>query len=170
MSLDPEVRAMAEISAALAGLEDDARVRVLRWADDKFGVRPVQSSAAVPASSEKSATEADGVEQHAFEHFHELYEVAHPESGLDRVLVAAYWFQVIQGEATLDGFSLNKELKHIGHASSNITRDLKNLMERSPALMMKVRKAGSTRQARNQYRLTRAGIQAVEEMVARKGA
>lgn len=170
MGVDPEVKAMGDVAVALGELEEAARKRVLDWACQRFGVVPTaparhQGGGQNTASSEAADEGAGGPRE--FNEFHELFEAAAPSSGLDQILVACYWFQVVKGESKLDGQAVNAELKHMGHGSSNITRDINALIGRSPALVMKIRKDGSTKQARNQYKLTRAGIQAVEELLAR---
>lgn len=81
-------------------------------------------------------------------------------------LVVGYWFQVLQGEQDLDGFQINKELKHLGHGVSNITTALSSLIDRKPQLVIQTRKSGNSKQARKRYRLTDAGIKAVERMLA----
>ncbi len=95
----------------------------------------------------------------------DLFDSAQAESGLDKVLVVAYWFQVSQRQDDWDSFAVNTELKHLGHPSTNITRDLDSLMKRSPRLVLQVRKDGTTRQARKRYKLTREGVRAVEKML-----
>jgi len=35
---DPEIDAMSAVVSSLAGLEDDAQGRVLRWAAERYGV------------------------------------------------------------------------------------------------------------------------------------
>jgi len=57
-------------------------------------------------------------------------------------------------------------LKNLGHGIGNVTRACSALIAEKPALLMQVKKAGSTKQARKQYRLTTAGIQRVREMLA----
>jgi hypothetical protein len=84
---------------------------------------------------------------------------------LEKVLVVAYWFQVIQGQDDWDSFAINTELKHLGHPSTNITRDLDSLMNRAPRLVLQVRKDGTTKQARKRYKLTREGVRAVEKLL-----
>ena len=96
----------------------------------------------------------------------DLWDTAQAETGLDRVLVVAYWFQVVQQQDDWDSFAVNTELKHLGHPSTNITRDLDSLMKRSPRLVLQVRKDGTTRQARKRYKLTREGMRVVEKMMS----
>jgi hypothetical protein len=69
------------------------------------------------------------------------------------------------GESDFDAFNANRELRHVGYEASNITRDFDNLMSRTPSLLLQTKKMGNTKQARKQYRLTHAGVKAVEEML-----
>src|SRR5262249_48226225 len=137
--------------------EADAVRRVLRWAMERF-----QAKGTPPSSS------ADGLEKPASRNFteiHELFDAANPTTGIDRALVAAYWFQAVLQHEDLDSQDINKELKHLGHPSKNITRDLDHLINRTPRYVMQVKKQGTTKQARKRYKLTREGIRAVERML-----
>jgi DNA-binding PadR family transcriptional regulator len=49
---------------------------------------------------------------------------------------------------------------------SNITTALSSLIERKPQLVIQTRKSGNSKQARKRYRLTDAGIRAVERMIS----
>jgi hypothetical protein len=160
--VDPEIRAMTEISAALEALEgEEARRRVLKWAADRYGV-----SAGHGGGSAVGGDSGKSMSQQSFESFHDLIDAAKPGTGLQRILVTAYWFQVAQAYENFDSFQINKELKNLGHPSGNITRDLDTLIARSPQLVMQVRKEGTTKQARKRYRLTREGIRIVERLLA----
>ena len=152
-TMDDEIKAMATISTALQALEPDAVRRVLKWATERYQVKPA-ADYGIPGSSRA-----------AFNEFSELFDATNPGTNVEKALVAAYWFQVFQKHDDLDSQELNKELKHLGHPSANITRDLDSLINRSPRLVMQVRKQGTTKQARKRYRLTREGIRAVEKML-----
>lgn len=171
MKLDPEVQAMSSVAQALADLEEEAQGRVLEWAWKRFRTSsPVPTSRHVAVdSSPDEGPSSNSPEDDRFEEFYDLFEAAAPGSGPDQVLVGCYWFQELQGQDKFDSQSINTLLKNMGHGSSNITRDMNGLMGRTPSLVMKVKKEGSTKQARNQYKLTRAGLQAVEEMIGRGG-
>jgi hypothetical protein len=99
--------------------------------------------------------------------FATLFADASPTTDRDRALVAGYWFQVIRGEADLDGQTLNRELKNLGHGVGNITKAMTNLMNQDPQLVIQTRKSGGSAQARKKYRLTRAGITQVEGILAK---
>lgn len=159
--MDPEIRAMTAVAEALKGLEADALQRVLSWAVARFGEGdstlggvPLQVIDNLPATRPGS-----------FASVHDLFESAKPESGLDRILVIGYWFQVGENQETFDSQSVNTQLKDLGYASANITRDLGYLIARTPKLVIQTRKEGTTRQARKKYRLTREGIRVVETLL-----
>lgn len=158
---DPEIKAMSDVSVALSGLDPEAISRVLKWAVDRYQVKGV--TAAVSAAEERRS---DPTDNRQFEDLPSLYDAANPQSGPDRALVVAYWLQVIQNQPDFDGFSVNRELKHLGHPSTNITRDLDGLIDRKPRLVMQVRKSGSSKQARKRYKVTVEGARAVERMLA----
>jgi hypothetical protein len=161
---DMEITAMQSIAGALEGLDAEATGRVLRWAAERFG----QGAGIQPpfvGNSPTTTTDVDVDDRDAsdYSNYHELIDAAEPQTGLDRILVTAYWFQVIEGLDSFESFQVNRELKHLGHPSANITRDLGKLRKRR--LVLQVKKKGSTQQARKEYRLTREGIKAVETMV-----
>lgn len=95
----------------------------------------------------------------------ELYAAASPNSDADRALVVGYYFQKVKGVDNLDSFTINKSLRHLGFAASNITSALNSLIERRPQLAIQTHKSGSSRQARKRYRLTNEGLRAVERML-----
>lgn len=165
MSPDPEITAMSAIVSALEGLEEAQVARVLNWAQQRYTVAQPsvaglpKSEGVVPDDVEESPSPSE------FAEFHDLFEAASPDNALDRALVAGYWLQVVKGQETFGGGPLNRELKHLGYPSTNITRDLGKLMNRSPKLVMKVRKEGSARQSRNRYKLTGSGVEAVSQML-----
>jgi hypothetical protein len=155
--VDLEIQAMSAIAEALAGLSEDQARRVLKWALDRFQLRT--SGAHVPPVGETP------LPTRAFTDFPEFLDAANPQTGLDRVLAGAYWFQIAQGQEDWDSQTLNTSLKQLGYPSTNITRDLDALIKRTPRLVLQVRKEGTSRQARKRYKLTREGIRAVEAML-----
>jgi hypothetical protein len=93
-----------------------------------------------------------------------LFDLANPATDSDKLLVVAYWFQVVRGESELDSQSLNTELKHLGYPIGNITRAVSALSTTTPRLVMQIKKSGTTRQARKKFRLTVEGIKKVDAM------
>ena len=159
---------MSSITSALTPLEPEAIRRVLKWAIERFQARTTSETvvaAGVATMAGTSTTMAVSAPK-TFLNLAELLDTAQPETGLDRVLTVAYYFQVVAGQEDWDSQAVNTELKHLGHPSTNITRDLDTLMARSPKAVLQVRKGGTTRQARKRYRLTREGIHAVERLIS----
>ncbi|HEX7118013.1 MAG TPA: hypothetical protein VF212_04460 [Longimicrobiales bacterium] len=168
MSHDPELKAMSDVAAALAGLDPDAIRRIIEWAADRYQVRAVPSRSMLEDNrhGEETQIETDSEEPKAYDDFASFYDAADPQTSIEKALVAAYWFQVVQGADDIDSYTLNKELKHLGHPSTNITRDLGKLINRKPRLVIQVRKGGNSQQARKRYKVTVEGRRAVEKMVA----
>lgn len=170
--MDPEIDAMSRIAGALSPLEPDAVRRVLRWAIERFQPRDAGAQmASEPAPSAAAGSSAAGLaisgqgSDRTFLSFSDLFDASNPPTGLDKVLVAAFWFQIVQSQEDWDSQRLNTELKHLGHPSSNITRDLASLINRSPRLVLQVRKEGNSQQSRKRYKLTREGVRAVEQLL-----
>jgi hypothetical protein len=161
--VDPEIKAMSDISEALAGLEPEVIRRVLKWANEKYQVKPTYLGH--QAGRDGLGTE---MQSRTFNEFSDLFDAASPSTGLERILVCAYWFQIIQGQADFDSQSLNSELKNFGHPSANITRDMESLINRSPKLVLQTRKEGTSKQARKKFRLTREGLREVERLLQGK--
>lgn len=166
---DPEVVAIGKVNAALAKLEPVIQQRVLRWAADRFGLalpkgKPSNGSGRADAAAgdeEEDATNGAAT----FTDFASLYEAAAPSSDADRALLAGYYLQVIQENKDWDGFSANKELKHLGHGTTDITGKLDQLINHKPQLVIQTRKAGTTRQAKKKYKVTGEGIKRVRQML-----
>jgi hypothetical protein len=158
--MEPEIKAMAELFEALSPLNPEELRRVLKWANEKYLGKSTGPSAILDVPPP-----AAPVGPGSFGDIVELVDAARPGNGLDRILVAAYWFQVVQAHDDFDSQTLNTELKHMGYPSTNITRDLDSLMNRSPKLVIQTRKEGSSKQARKRFRLTREGIRAVDTML-----
>ncbi|HUT75711.1 MAG TPA: hypothetical protein VM221_12860 [Armatimonadota bacterium] len=155
MNAESELAAMKTVHGALSELDEGARTRVLRWAAEVCRV-DLQNESVVRSAAEEPCSVRDMAD---------LYHAVNPETDAERALVAAYWHQVEQ-EQEQDGFdalSVNKTLKNLGHRVRNITDALGSLMERRPALVIQVRKRGTTKQGRKRYRLSQAGITAVRE-------
>lgn len=166
-SLDPELEAMGAIAAAFKSLDPEAIRRVIDWATKRYASKVMLNLAADSAPSYISPVILPTSVPATFEAFHSLFDAANPKSATERALVAGYWFQVVLGNQDFDAQALNRELKHLGHVSTNITRDLDALMTRSPRFVIQTRKLGSSRQARKQYALTNEGIKTVNAMLGR---
>lgn len=164
--VETEVKAMATVAEAVKGLQPEAIRRVLDWANQRFLSKPLPSVANPTGTKSAAPNAGDGTDSTApqFREFHELFDAANPDTSVEKVLVAAYWYQEVEGSEDLDSTELNRALKNLGHPSSNITRDLDALIRRTPRFVMQVSK-GPTKSARRRYKLTREGIRAVQRMV-----
>lgn len=167
---DPEIEAMSAVAMALAGLEDDQRGRVLRWAAERYDV--VLGSSRRPTSGGGGDEPHDDVtedeiaaEAPDYEHFAELFAAAQPKSNEDKALVAAYWLQAIQGQDKWQSTSLQKELKNMGHAIPNITDALTSNIHKKPQRVIQLQKSGSAKQARKTYKVTHEGLVYVQGMI-----
>jgi hypothetical protein len=151
---------MGSISAALEDLHEDARSRVLLWAMSHYGV------VSGPALKGKEIPAALGDVSHAapYETFADLFNAASPTTEREKALVAAYWVQVCENAGSFQAQSLNEQLKNLGHGIGNITEALNQLKETRPALIVQLRKSGSSRQARKTYKLTLEGSKRAESM------
>lgn len=174
MASDPEIDAMSAVAGALAPLDQEAQERVLEWAAKRYAV--VLASSRNGKRQQLDTDEASGgledeevgqveIDVQAFEDFADLYDAASPDSQTDRALVGAYWFQVVQAEGNFKGYAANEALRNMGHGVTNITRAYDDLQARQPALVRQMNKSGKSKQARKTYKLTNAGIKAVEAML-----
>src|SRR5688572_27701906 len=146
-----EVRALGRVVDAVDGLDPSAIQRVLEWAWKRFvGAAPLE-----PTGNRGAPVEHGDLA--------DLYVAARPATDADKVLVVAYWHQVSAAKENLDAQTIHRDLKNLGHGVSNVTRACSALIGEKPQLMIQVKKAGSTRQARKQYRLTAAGLQRVRD-------
>jgi hypothetical protein len=170
MEDDKEVSAMAAINELLFKLEPDAVARVLKWAADRYKVVLTNAAGRNIIGSRLNGlhdrTEAEG-DAKGYEHFSDLYDAADPTTDSERVLVAGYWFQVLNDHAELDSHTLNYELKQTGHAVGHMPHALDDLMSSNPRLMIQLKKQGSTRQARRKFKLTTVGIKKVQQMISK---
>lgn len=169
---DSEFAAMQSVYSALEGLDDEARARVLDYVSSRLGVVPARKAPPVSKQEDRDSDEdEDEVEvaepgsASTFGSFAELYDAAQPKSQPEKALVGGYWLQVCQGAESFDSFSINKELKNLGEGVANITSALEGIKTQKPALCLQLKKSGKSRQARKTYKVTVAGIKAVEAMI-----
>jgi hypothetical protein len=164
--LAQEIAAMTTIGETIEKIEDEkTRLRVLKWAVEKFGQARanVSTGGAFRASPAPSLLQGD--EGEVVESIGRLFEIAHPSSNPERVLVASYWYQEYLNEVDISAQSIHDELKQMGYPVPNITSTFNLLMNRTPALARQVRKSGKSKQARKKYTLTDAGKAAVKVML-----
>lgn len=165
--IDAELTAMQTAYATLNALGPEARSRVLNYLISRLEVTPLNSkSKALSDDSVKILdSEVQGSTQ-SFGSLAELHDAAGPKSNAEKALVAGYWLQVCEGNETFDSQSANTALKHLGDGVANITAAIDSLKNQKPALALQLRKSGKTQQARKVYKITVAGVKAVENMMA----
>lgn len=171
MSGDPEIQAMSTVSEALSDLDDEAVRRVLRWAVEKYGTEVNLSGGGGGRGNEdKEARDSryGSDDEDYLDTFAEFFHAASPETEAEKALLAGYWFQEEEGKSELTSRMINDELKQLGYPIANITREVGRLMNKKPALMVQLRKTGSSQQAHKIYKLTHAGKKQVERMLSER--
>ncbi|MDB5620491.1 hypothetical protein [Tardiphaga sp.] len=163
MSEFDELDAMKKIAAALEPLDDAARARALQWASARFrNTKSVVSFDQPPSRGLEIASGPSVSNEYAS--FAELFDAANPITERDKALVAAFWTQVCENVSAFPAQSLNTLLKDLGHGIANITEALTTLRNEKPALVLQLKKAGTTQQARKTYKLTQEGAKRVAAM------
>lgn len=169
MAQDDEFSAMQAVYKSLEPLAPEARQRVMAYINSRLEIAPAPSSPSSHAQTQPvaqvTATNAQQVGAVRYSTFAELFDAAQPSSQSDKALVAGYWMQVCQGNESFDSQSAHSELKHLGHGLANITQSMDVLKSQKPALVLQLKKAGNTQQARKIYKVTMAGLKAVEAMI-----
>jgi hypothetical protein len=161
-----EIDAMKSILLALEPLDETSRTRVLRWAGDKFGVSPSAIKPRTLMQDGDRETQFSQPATNQFESAAELLASSGAETDTEKALVIGYWFQVVLNQSDIESQAINTELKHIGYGVGNITRALDSLVSTRPQLVIQLRKAGSSKQARKKFKLTAEGIRRVNEMLS----
>lgn len=166
---DPEVEAMGKLAEALDDLEPEQHARVLRWAADRYSVT-LNLNTRQQGGAVSSTNGGDAADPSEYEEVGDLVAAAEPSTDEDRALVVAYWLQEM-GEKlpTFHGQQVNKELKNLGHGTDDITDLIGKLVVTSPQLVLQTKKSGTSRQARKSYKVTKAGIKRVQEMLSNAG-
>lgn len=153
-----------EINATISSydpvLKEKARDILIERA---FGGAPTPApSASAPRTRGRGRAEAAGRGGEDIGDLASLISRWNPTTMSDKALLGAYYLARSQGEDTVTSQAINSELKRNGLAISNITRAIEANMRPDRPLMVQEKKMGSTKQARKQYRITPAGIDAVE--------
>lgn len=164
-----ELAAMKAVAEALSKLDDSAVRRVLRWANDAFSPKTLNS---IDSKTEALGVQTNGVPtatagelRPKFDTLADVYSAADPQQDSDKALIVGYWVQVCEAAGDFDGFNVNKKLKDLGYGVSNITSAFNALINRRPQLVIQTKKSGTSKQARKLYRLTTEGQRTVERMI-----
>lgn len=167
VGVEVELKSMGDVANALNALSADraALARVLAWVSQRYGVTLPNRTTQVEGS-QTGLKELQTVPEGEFETLADLFSAANPTTESEKALVIAYWFQVHEKQAEWTGFTINKELKHLGHGVSNITVALDTLISQKPQLALQTKKSGKAKQARKLYKLTAEGLKRVRQMVS----
>lgn len=152
---------MNAVTDALASLDATQKGQVLRWAAEVHGITGIGTG------GKSRGPDPDG-NKRRFETLADLCDAASPDSDVDRALVAGYWFQFVEGAPEFGSQQVNTQLKNLGFPVANITSAFDSLKNRDPALVLQLKKSGTSKQARKTYKLTVAGKQAVDLMIGQQ--
>jgi hypothetical protein len=119
-----------------------------------------------PAGVQGGPTVSDVSQDPDFGH---LVEKWNPDSQAEWALLAAYYLTQVKGGPTVTGQAINGVLKDLGKRTANVTVAVSRLVHADPALMLQVRKDGTSRQARKVYRMTALGVSFVKKKLAEGG-
>lgn len=169
--VDPEFAAMQTVYTTLKALPAESQERVLSYVLSRLEVSLPRSPRLAPSAGGVNGEEglediaAEEAAAPQFNTFAELFDAANPTTNPQRALVSGYWLQVCEGQEVFDSQTANRELANLGHQIGNITSAIDSLKSKKPALALQTRKSGRTQQARKTYKITTAGIRAVEDMI-----
>lgn len=166
-----DLKAFETILKTLEPLSTDERARVLRWTGEKLGIQQAVLGRPGGGAGKKAAPIDAAFEKHpsGFQNVGEFLAAATPESDADRVLCVAVYLQDFSetpDDVTLSGKQINDELKNLGHGVKNITDSINTLKSRKPQHMIQTKKAGKSRQAWKEYRVTRAGVEYAYKLIS----
>jgi hypothetical protein len=175
-----ELAAMKALHQALLPLSPEGRGRAIAWAIGALDVPHSMKGAGGSRKNTDQNTYSDDSEDDGaapdtgrkavgFTVFADLLGEAQPQTDADKALVGGYWFQVVDGVEDFTSQAVNDKLKDTGEAVGNITRAMDKLKDSKPQLVRQLLKSGKSQQARKKFKLTTAGIQAVERMLKVEG-
>jgi len=162
MNADAEIDAIQTALKAFETLDEEGRRRGLAYLQSRL--RLSSTAKAEESVRDERRHHDEPTTSTGFKTFAELFEAAQPNTNGDKALVAAYWLQNDQSESW-DSQSANKLLKDLGHGLINITKAFDGLKAQKPALVLQLKKSGTSQQARKIYKVTKAGLDTVEAMI-----
>ncbi len=170
---DQELNVMRLVHEALAPLDQNVALRVVRWAYERSkekvegklapGSAPLKSAPQIVDPLEKEPGNSTPTNK-TFEDLPALYDAANPTTESERALIVGFWLQEEEGNDGFYSYSVNLRLKGMGYQIGNITKAFDSLMNAVPRLVIQVGR-GETPQARKKLKLTTEGIRRVEAML-----
>lgn len=181
MEEDRELQAMSQVNAALKDLSEEERYRVMQWAANKYLQSAVPLKLAGPTATAPAAmfdaevtiANDDGDEEHdeaaTYDTFAEMLDASGADTDAERFLVAAYWLQITNEQASWKSFEINKLLKDTGkqiNTIGNAVRDLTKKSKNKPALVVQVSKnTSSSGKGSKVLKLTSEGVKKTKTML-----
>ncbi|HSX07743.1 MAG TPA: hypothetical protein VLG11_02520 [Candidatus Saccharimonadales bacterium] len=181
MEEDHELQAMSQVNAALKDLSEEERYRVMQWAANKYlqNAAPLKLAgpAAPAATTPVAVLDADVImpdddgadEAPTYDTFAEMLDASGADTDAERFLVAAYWLQITNEQASWKSFEINKLLKDTGkqiNTIGNAVRDLTKKSKTKPALVVQVSKnTSSSGKGSKVLKLTSEGIKKTKTML-----
>jgi hypothetical protein len=185
--MDTEIAAMQNCHEQLNPLDTNTKVRVIQWLVSKYElysqttfinnnatkqsgneVKVITDDVLEPANGETLV--AVPLQTNKLENYDALadfFSATNPNLEWEKALVVATYLQVKNGLTEFTGFEINKELKNLGYASSNITTAFNGCMDRKPQLILQLRKDGKARQAKKKYKVSAEGIKYVNALLVK---
>ena len=162
-----EFAAIQVLYKELEPLDPHARRRVVKYLVDLLKIEAgTNTTTKVNAAAVGQPSHFEvNTDSNPFGTFADLFDATSPDSNSDKALVAGYWLQEQEKQESFDSQSINTLLKNLGHGVPNITAALSALKDQKPALALQLKKSGSSQQARKTYKITVAGLKAVQEMM-----
>ncbi|HET8884182.1 MAG TPA: hypothetical protein VFM68_01795 [Candidatus Saccharimonadales bacterium] len=175
---DRELEAMAKANAAVKDLIEEERVRVIQWLAAKYMTNytaTVPRAAAVSNGlslgggtdvQDEEDESGEGIQQHGS--FAELLAASISDTPVNRVLLAAYWLQVVEGADSFKTFALNKVLKDTGNFDDNINVKLRSLRSTKPAKIVQLAKTSTGGgKGHRTMKLTTHGVSEAEKLLGK---
>ncbi len=164
-SPDDEINVMQEIYSLLKKIDPDAQRRVLKYISDRVGIVPAppihQKKDETQKSDENHKDNEISIED--FDSASELISKIEASTEADKALSVAVFLHKNKNMTELTGQQINKELFNMGHKATNITRAITSLMESKPQLMVQLKKRGTSKQGRKDYKVTTAGYNYIQQ-------
>lgn len=166
---DRELEAMAKANSAVKDLIEEERVRVIQWLAAKYMTNYSASripSGGLPSGANGDVDTLENDDTQQFGSFAELLAESNSNTPINRVLLAAYWVQVVEGADSFKTFELNKNLNDTGYFDDNITKKLKSLRDTKPAKVVQLAKSNA-KQGHRTMKLTTHGIAEAEKLLGK---
>lgn len=159
-----ELDTVKNIRDLLKQLRADARVRVLEYIFSLHKAELGHTRVFQPSGDTQTLPSNHFLSEENTDTFAEFIEQVDPQSNVDSALATGYWLQVVGKQENFTALEVNRLLLDLGRKINNITNALGSLQKNKPAHVIQIKKKGSSRQARKVYKLTTAGISAVNNM------